>query len=241
MTEALPTSLSVLSAAFRHLRRHPGLVFGIATLTALFSALGPLLQLRFALGNDLVVELALRAVSLIPLELYFVPRFLAMLDAETAGRPENAPDQWRDRFEERWLKAFGARVLLYLICGVGLMFFLVPGLVAMAVFGWAPLRVLLRGDSLPRAFRASTELMARTWPVVLRAALGVLALYFLVVLALSLGLGRVYPEPTPWQRLTSPLIWGLQALSGLLELFLSATFLALYQAVEPQLQDSSSR
>jgi len=241
MTERAATSLDILATGFRHLRRHPGWTLGIAALAALLSALGPLFQIKLGLADDPLTELALRGVSVLPLELYFVPRFLAQLDAETLNCPENPEDQWQARFEERWLKTFGARVLLYLACFIGLALFVVPGLAVLAVFGWMPLRVLLRGESISQAGRSSAVLMAKAWPQVLRAAMGMLALYLLLLLGIGWGLQQVLPEPTPWQRLTHPLIWVIQTLSGFMELFLSACFLALYHTVEPLTQSSPSR
>lgn len=240
MSDVLPTPLTVLRAALRLLRRHLGWVAGIAGLVALLSALAPLLQLRFHLGDDLVTQAALRAATLLPLELYVLPRFLAMVDAETRDLPQNPRAQWQARFEERWLKTFGARLLLYVVCGTGLMFFVIPGLVALAIFGWAPFLVLLRGEPVLQAFRGSAALMAKLWPVALRAVLPIFGLYLVVALGIGLGLDKLIPEPSPWQRLTHPLLWISQAVAGLLEVALSVVLLALFQALEA-FQSSSSK
>lgn len=241
MPERSSAPLDILAAGFRHLLKHPGWTLGIAALAALLSALGPLFQIKLGLAADPVTELALRGVSVLPLELYFVPRFLTLLDAETLDRPENAGSRWQDRFEERWLRAFAARMLLYLACGIGLALFVIPGLVVLAVFGWTPLRVLLRGESLLQAARGSAALMAKAWPHVVRPVSAILAIYLLLLLGIDWGLQRVLPEPTPWQRLTHPLIWAIQTLSGFMELFLSACFLALYHALEALIHSSSSQ
>lgn len=241
MPERSAAPLKILATALRLLRRHPALVLGIAALAAGLSALGPLFQIKLGLPADPMTELALRGVSILPLELYFVPRLLAQLDAESLNRTENPEAQWRTVFEERWLQAFGARMLLYLVCGIGLAMVVIPGLVILALFGWAPLRVLLRGESIVQSLRGSMALMAKAWPQVLRGVSAILALYLLLLLGLGWGLQHVIPEPTPWQRLTHPLLYAVQAISGLLELYLSACFLALYHAVEASDQPSSSR
>lgn len=239
MPERSASPIALFTTAFGHLRRHSALTFGIAALAALLSALGPLLQIRLGLPGDPITELALRGVCVLPLELYFVPRLMAQLDAEALNHSENPEAQWQERFEDRWLKAFGARILLYLLCGIGLAMFVVPGVVVLALFGWAPLRVLLRGESLLQALRGSLALMVKTWPQVLRGASAILASYLLLLIAIGWGLQHLLPDPTPWQRLTHPLIWGVQTFSGLMELFLSTCFLALYHAVETSDQSSS--
>jgi len=226
-----------LSAGFRLLKRHPLITLGIVGLGTLLAALAPLLQIYLNLPDELLTESALGFAALIPLELYFVPRFLAHLDAESTNSPTNPVDAWKERFEDRWLKAFGTRMLLLLAVGIGLTLFLVPGLIILLAFGWAPLRVLLRGESLPVALRSSLALMVRTWPQVLRTGLFLLGGYMVFALGLGWCLLRLVPDPGPWQRLTHPLIWGGRLLSGLLDLTLSTSLLALYLAVEPALDE----
>jgi hypothetical protein len=210
---------------------------GIATLGVLFSALGPLLQIRLGLPEEPLTELALRAVAVLPLDLYFVPRFLAFLDAETTGHSRNLPGEWQEHFEKRWLKAFGIRMLLYLAVGGGLAMLVLPGLILMAVFGWAPLRVLLRGDSFLLAARNSMTLMTKAWPRVIPAALLLLGGYLLAMIGLGLALQFLVPNPGPWQRLTHPVIWAGHFLGSLLDLLLGLCFLVLYLTVEPALEE----
>jgi len=241
MPERSPAPLQILATGFTHLRQHPGWTLAIAGITTLLSALGPLLQIKLGLPDDIITIFALRAVSVLPLELYFVPRFLMQLDTETLNRPENPAGQWQQNFEERWLKAFGARILLYLLVVAGLAFFVIPGVIVLVLFGWMPLRVLLRGEAIPQAARSGAAIMAKAWPEVLRGTMAILAVYLLLLVGLGWVLQQVLPEPTTWQRLTHPIIWITQALGGALELFLSACFLALYHAVEPPIQPSSSR
>ncbi len=236
MSIASAGPLRILASGLRQIQQHPFLATGIVTLGTLLSALAPLLQLRLGLPDDLVTESALGFAAMIPLELYFVPRFLALLDAETTNRPENPVEHWRERFEERWLKAFGTRMLLSLAVGLGFLLIL-PGLVILLAFGWAPLRVLLRGDSLPNALRSSLAIMARTWRQVLGTGLVLLGGFLLLGLALVVVMQRLAPDPSLWQRLTHPAIWAGRFLSGLLELILSTSLLALYTAVEPVLDE----
>ncbi|MDP2875107.1 MAG: hypothetical protein Q8O00_02915 [Holophaga sp.] len=238
MSERSPAPFQIIANGFGYLRRHPEWALAIAGITALLSALGPLLQIKLGLPNDVITEFALKAVCVLPLELYFVPRLLMQLDAETLNRPENPEKQWRQNFEERWLKAFGARIVLYLFFMAGIAFFVIPGMVVLILFGWMPLRVLVRGEAIPQAARSSASLMTKAWPQVLRGTMAILALFFLLSLGVGWGLHRVIPEPTAWQRLTHPILWVAHALSGALELLLSACFLALYHAVEPPIQSS---
>jgi hypothetical protein len=226
-----------LCASLKQQWRHPYLALGIVALGTLLAALSPLLQIRLGLPDELITESALGFAAMIPLELYFMPRFLARLDAEIANRPENPADHWQERFEERYLKAFGTRMLLLLAVGIGLALFIVPGLVILLAFGWAPLRVLLRGESLANALRSSLALMAKTWRHVLSTALVLLGGYLLLVMGLGWCVLRLVPDPSPWQRLTHPAIWGGRFLSGLLELTLSLSFFTLYSAVEPALDE----
>lgn len=212
------------------------MTLGIATLGVLLSALGPLLQIMMKLPQEPITELALRAVSVLPLELYFVPRFLAQLDAETTCHARNNADQWKMNFEQRWLKAFGIRMLLYLAVGGGLAMLVLPGLLLLAIFGWAPLRVLLRGDAFLTAAKNSMTLMGKAWPWVFRAALLFLAAYLICIVGVGWSLQKLLPDPGPWQRLTHPLMWLGHFIGGLLDLLLSTSFLALYLAVEPLLE-----
>jgi len=233
-----PSPFSLIATGFRQLRRHPFLSLGIALLGALLSALGPLLQMKLGMPDDPITELALRAAAVLPLELYFVPRFLAFLDAETTGHPHNLPSDWKEHFERRWLKAFGIRILLMLAVGGGFAMLVLPGLLLLTIFGWAPLRVLLRGDSFLLAARNSATLMAKAWPGVIRAALLFLGCYLPQMLGLGWALQRLVPEPSPWQRLVHPAIWIAHFLGGLLDLLISSSFLALYLAVEPALEEA---
>jgi len=193
------------------------------------------------LPDDPITELALRAVAVLPLELYVVPRFLAFLDAETTGSPQNLQADWKAHFEKRWLKAFGIRMLLYLAVGGGLAMLVAPGLLIFAVFGWAPLCVLLRGDSFLGAARKSMAIMARAWPRVVGATLLLFGAYLVILMGLGMALQHLVPNPGPWQRLVHPAIWLGHFLGGWLDLLLSLCFLALFTAVEPLVKEPQER
>jgi hypothetical protein len=224
---------ALLAAAWRLLARHRGWALALVACSVVLSLLAPGLQLLAHLPDTPEVEILVRGTALIPLELYLVPRFLLALDAESLDHSENPAATWRETFEHRWLRAFGARVLLFLGVGLGLIFFLLPGLALLAVFGWVPLRVLLRGETLRQAAFGSARIMAKAWPrVVLNVALlGVL--YLAILLFVSGLLGRFAPEPSTWVRLKHPLYWFAYALSGGMELLMSVLLLRLYQVVEP--------
>ncbi len=236
MSAATSGPLEILATGLGHLRRHPFLTLGIVLLGALLSALATLMQVRMRLPDDLTTQTALGFAAMVPLLLYVVPRFQAYLDAEYLDHPKNALDQWHDHFEARWLKTFGARMLLYLAAGLGATMCFFPGLFVLAIFGWTPLRVLLRGDGLVPAARTSLALMTRAWPLVLRTILLFLGAYLFVMVCVVSGIGFLIQEPTPWQRLTHPAMWAGRLVMGLLDLALSVCLLALYHAIEPALE-----
>ncbi len=236
MSAPTPGPIEILATGLGHLRRHPFLTLGIVALGALLSALATLLQTRLRLPDDLTTQAALGFAAMVPLLLYVVPRFLAYLDAEHLDHPKNALVHWKDHFEARWLKTFGARMLLYLAAGLGATMCFFPGILVLALFGWTPLRVLLRGEALVAAARASLALMAKSWPLVLRTILLILGAYLCVMVCVVSGIGFLIQEPTPWQRLTHPAMWGGRLVMGLLDLALSVCLLALYHAIEPTLE-----
>lgn len=224
------SDLALLGIALRQAAAHPWSLLGLALLGALLGALGPLLQLRT--GNlRPEAALLLGAAAMLPLELYFVPRFLARLDAERLDRPENPKSDWRRRFDERWLRAFGAKLILGIAAGLGFLLIL-PGLLIVLVFGWTPFRVLLRGESLGQAARASARIAAVHWPRILFVGCSAFAIYLGAVLLLDFGVARLLPEPTLAQQITHPILHLGRFLTTLLGLWLSLALLELYLAVE---------
>ena len=232
-------SESMRASPFTDLRRgteflwqRPLWSLALAGLGTLLSALAPLLQIRSKLPDIPVVILGLTFAATLPLDLYFIPRFLLAVDAETLDHPRNPRLDWRVLFESRWLRAFGTRLLLYLIVFAGATCFILPGLVALVLFGWAPWRVLLRGESIQEAMKGSAAVMTRRWPPVVYSVTLLTTLCFLVSALVTLGLTHGLPEPTPWQRLTHPAIWAANFVNLLLGLWLNAAFLSLYHRIE---------
>jgi len=146
--------------------------------------------------------------------------------------------RWRETFDGRWLQTFLLRLGLSLAIGLGLLMFLVPGVIILILFGWAPMRMLLRGDSLLPALKWSRSAMARHWPRIVQAVLAMM----LVALAYQVGAGwvldRLLPAadpdlgPAAMVRLRHPAFWVFNLLGGGLNLWLSCALLALYQRLE---------
>ncbi len=227
------SDLLPLFGGARFLWRHPLQTLSLALLTVLLSSLGPVLQIWVPLSDDPLVSMTLALVVMIPLELYFMPRFILALDAEALDHPQNPRDTWKATFEVRWLASSAAKALLYLSVGAAATFWFFPGLILLAIFGWTPWRVLLRGESLKVAAKASASLMARHWPRVLLLFSVILGTYLSALLSALWFQTRFVPDPvTPWIRLTHPAVWAIDFGGGLLNLWLSATCLALYHRLE---------
>ena len=232
MTTLANSDLQCLNQGTRLLGRHPWMVAGLGLLGAALSALAPFIQLRAGLPDDLVTGSAVICAAVIPLELFFIPRFLLQLDAESGGNPLNAVSGWKVRFEERWLRAFVAKAFVGLMIGIGLSLFILPGLLTLAAFGWAPLRVLLKGEGLRDAFKGSVRMMVLSWK---RAALVTLVMgicYFLAAMAVAAGVGHFLPDPTLRQRILHPALWVGNFLSTIFSLWLSTCFLALFRRLD---------
>lgn len=132
--------------------------------------------------------------------------------------------------------------------GFGLVLLLVPGILLLALYGWAPLRMLLRGESLRSALAWSQAAMTRHWPRVVQAVLAMMLVALAYQVAAAWILDLVLPPraldlgPEALLRLRHPAFWVFNLLGGALNLWLSATLLALYwrleQAVERLPQSS---
>jgi len=223
---------ATLCAPFLTLRRHLLWLGALVLASVVLSLLPPALQLLFRLPPSLETEVLLRLVALLPMELYLVPRLLLRLDAELRNAPENPDAAWEATFERQWLRAAVAKLLLTAAVSLGLSAFLVPGLLLLFVFGWTPLRVLLRGESIGDAARGSLQMARQNWTgmVAVGGFLGLL--YFTCVLMLFLVIAVTVPDPTPLDRLLRPVFWMGYCLSALVELALSLALLGLFHHVE---------
>ncbi len=232
MTISPKSDLASIAEGTRYLLRRPGLSLGIAAVGMLLAGLAPLLQMRAGLPDEPTSELALTFASMLPLELYFIPRFLIAADALASQDPLNTPGDWKLRFEERWLRAFWGKVLLVLAVGAGLSLLLLPGLLLLMAFGWAPLRILLRGESLLQAAKGSLAMLVRTWARVLLVVSAAAVIYLSCIIILSFLVSLFVAEPTLHQRLVHPAVWAGNFCGSLLSLWLSSCLLALYRKVE---------
>lgn len=220
--------------------RHPWLSLGICVIGMGLGGLAPLMMVKGRLPENPSTEALLLWVTLLPLDLYLLPRLVLQLDAETLNHSTNTVESWRAAFEARWFRTFAAKLLLGIVAGLGFVLLILPGLLVLLAFGWAPTRILLRGESLPEACRGSLDLMRRYWPPVVVTAL----LIFLVGITLETGLGFVadhfHPLTSPQAELRSPLFWIQQGLGSAVTLWTSTCLLALYQRLESAAEASAN-
>lgn len=233
-----PSHLGALRDGLVLMSRHPALSFSLVLLAMALAQLGPALELAAGAGPSLVFQSVFGMVGLLPLEMYFIPRLIAQLDAEALNVHGNPAAAWREAFDGRWLKTFLARLGLSVVIGLGLLAFLVPGIVILTLFGWAPLRMLLRGDSLLAALKWSQSAMARHWPRVVQAVLAMLLVVLAYQVAAGWALDRLLPStdpdlgPAALLRLKHPAFWIFNLAGGALNLWLSCALLSLYQRLE---------
>ncbi len=232
MLRKFPSSLSLLWEGSKLTLRHPWSSLTICVLGMGLGGLAPLLMVRGGLGANPAIESLLFFVAVLPLDMYFLPRLLLRLDAETLDNPKNLEDGWRDAFETRWLRAFGAKVLLGLAAGLGILIFILPGLAVLFFFGWAPTRVLLRGEGIKEACIGSLELMRRLWPLAVSRALLVLLVGVTISGFAQYAIQALHPLTDPRAELLSPLFWGEQFLGSMVSVWTAASLLGLYQNLE---------
>jgi len=115
---------------------------------------------------------------LLPLELYFIPRWILATDVFTPTETRTSKETWKQLFEERWGKVFLARILVAVVSSIGFMLCLVPGFLILMYFGWTPWRVLLQGESISVAAKTSLRNMALLWPQVIMAVAAILLILF---------------------------------------------------------------
>jgi len=237
-----PSHLGALPEGLRLLKRHPWVALALAVLAMLLAQLGPALELAAGVGPGLILQAIFGFAALLPLEMYFIPRLQAQLDAESRNDASNAAAAWQKAFDERWLRTFLARLALSVAIGLGLLMFLIPGILILALFGWAPLRMLLRGDGLLAALKWSQSAMVRHWPRIVQAVLAMTLVAMTYQMAASWALDRLLPAMDPdvgpgaLLRLRHPAFWCFNLLGGMLNLWLSCALLALYQRLETSVQ-----
>lgn len=238
MPRPLPDALpNALAEGLRFLARRPGWTLGLLVLGTLLGQLGPALELLAKAGTNPLMGLALAWVAVLPMELYFIPRWISRLDADQVDDPANPQARWPALFDQRWLPAFGASLAIQALGGLGFLLLIIPGVIVLTLTGFAPTRILLRGASFGEALRWSIRAMAQHWPRIVQTALAILLLAFAGALALALAESALFASsgpagPDAWTRLKHPFIWGSQALGTLTLLWVSASFLSLYHRLE---------
>lgn len=242
MRTPLPSHLGALREGLSMLRRHPGLSLGLTLLAMFLAELAPALELAAGVRPSLLIQALFGFVGMLPLEMYFIPRMQAQLDGETLNHPGNPSATWQTVFDGRWLKAFLARLGLSVAIGLGLVAFLIPGILVLTLFGWGPTRMLLRGDSLLESLRWSQAAMVRHWPRVVQAVLAMLLVVVTYQMAAGWALDRLFPNldpdlgPGALLRLKHPAFWIFNLLGGAVNLWLSCALLALYHRLETSVQ-----
>jgi hypothetical protein len=228
----LPDLFRIFHQGATWLWTYPLWTLALLALGLLLDALAPWIQIRAGLPDHLLASQSLMGATTLPLTLYALPRFVLFLDAEALDSPLNPRSKWQDTFELRWLRLLGAKVLVSTGVLIGLFALVIPGLMLLAAFGWAPTLVLTRGFTLKKALQGSLRIMAQHAPKVIFSFLGI----FLVVLLVSLGATALLPmaekDLTPLFRLRSPHVWAMNALGTLSTIWLSAALLALFHRVE---------
>ncbi|HEY3271816.1 MAG TPA: hypothetical protein VGJ89_11440 [Geothrix sp.] len=233
-----PSHLGALREGLTLFRLHPLPALGLVLLAMVLAQLGPALELAAGAGPSLLVQPIFAFAGLLPLEMYLIPRLQAQLDAELRDTPVNPTATWHAVFEARWLKAFLLRLGLSAAIGLGLLCFLIPGILVLTLFGWAPMRMLLRGDSALASLRWSQAAMARHWPRIVQAVLAMLLVALLYQIAAGWALDRLLPAmdpdlgPSALLRLKHPALWVSNLLGGAMNLWLSCSLLALYHRLE---------
>ena len=238
MRTPMPSHLGALREGLAMLFRHPLAFLGLAVLAMALAQLGPALELAAKVGPSLLIQPIFGFVGLLPLEMYFIPRMQARLDAELRNHPGNPASAWHEVFEGRWLRAFALRLGLSVAIGLGLLCFLIPGILVLTLFGWAPMRLLLRGDAPMAALKWSQAAMARQWPRIVQAVLAMLLVALLYQIGAGWALDRLLPAVDPevgpgaLLRLKHPAFWLFNLLGGGLNLWLSCSLLALFHRLE---------
>lgn len=86
-----PSHLGVLRDGLALLRRHPAQAAGLVFLAMALAQAGPALELAAGAAPGPLAQPLFGFAGLLPLEMYFLPRLQAQLDAEMCGAPGNPP------------------------------------------------------------------------------------------------------------------------------------------------------
>jgi len=156
------------------------------------------------------------------------------MDAEILDDPRNPKRDWKATFESRWLVTIGAKLLLELGFCAGFLLFFIPGFLILTLFGWVPMRVLLRGEPIREAMKASARVMALHWRPVVLGAVVMTAFCLLAGNMVTFGLTHSFQKPTAWQQLTHAQFWAANFVDVLFSLWLSAGFLSLFHRLEAE-------
>ena len=179
-----------------------------------------------------VLAVVLVMMSQLPLVMYVIPRFLAYVDAQAGGNPLNALDGWELRFKERWLRAFVGNVILVVTVHVACCLFMPLGALTLLVFGWVPLRILLRGESVSQAAKGSFDMMKRAWHKMFVDAI-ILTTIYSIAIAITVFIAALFiKRPIARQWLVSPAVWLSGFMGSAINLWVSACFLSLYRRIE---------
>ncbi len=114
---------------FRFLARRPAWTAGLVLLGTVLGQLGPALEILAKAEKNPTMGVALAWVALLPMELYFVPRWISRLDADLLDSPSNPGARWPMLFDQRWLRAFGVGLVVQMVGGIGLLLLIIPGVV----------------------------------------------------------------------------------------------------------------
>ncbi|MDR2561087.1 MAG: hypothetical protein LBC63_04880 [Holophagales bacterium] len=215
---------------------HPSWTLGLMALTALLSIGALLMGRHLGLPDQLqpddidgvVKQGMLNLAMLFPLELYFLPRWIIAtdagpLDSVYAPKTSDSKDNWRQLFEERWGRAFLARLMLGVATSIGFFLCLVPGILVLIFFGWTPWRVLLRGEPIIAAAKSCARSMAVLWPQVLMVATAIM----LVVLVFN-GFAATAASAIAGDYAS----YASTAAAAVSMVWMNAALLALYQWME---------